>query len=179
MFPNYRLKTEGLKNLNRLLSHGNPPYPDLTIASPHIAIDSEWRTLMTINSAHLPMFFKPLQYAACGAPHRKTTPIRRIAVRETGAASWDQNEGPPENFRGLTSHHAPPQKHWPLGLQYLNRLYNISLNHCNIPAMLEHATIIPTLTPDNLADLGTGYRSISHQFTAVKVLARLLHPKLN
>ena len=39
----------------RLPTNGNPSSPDLTIATPHIAIDSEWRTITTLNSDHLPI----------------------------------------------------------------------------------------------------------------------------
>ena len=39
----------------RLPINGNPSSPDLSIATPHIAIDSEWTTLTTGNSDHLPI----------------------------------------------------------------------------------------------------------------------------
>ena len=38
-----------------LPSHGDPTSPDLTIASSQIALDSEWCTLTTLNSGHLPI----------------------------------------------------------------------------------------------------------------------------
>ena len=42
----------------RLPSHGISSSPDLTIATPHIGIDSEWSTLITLNSDHLPVFIR-------------------------------------------------------------------------------------------------------------------------
>ena len=42
----------------RLPTSGNPSSPDLSIASPHIAIDSEWRPIITGNSDHLPIIIQ-------------------------------------------------------------------------------------------------------------------------
>ena len=42
----------------RLPSDSNPTSPDLSISTPHIAIDSEWSTLTTLNSDHLPIFIQ-------------------------------------------------------------------------------------------------------------------------
>ena len=39
----------------RLPSRRNPACPDLTIASSHIPLESEWLTLTTLNSDHLPI----------------------------------------------------------------------------------------------------------------------------
>ena len=45
----------------------------------------------------------------------------------------------------LTIHHL--KNLGPLGLQYLTRLYNLSVNHCNIPAIRKLAIINPVPKP--------------------------------
>ena len=61
------LITESLQNFDLVFSNlnldsptrdptrGDPTSPDITIASSHIVLDSEWRTLTTLSSDHLPI----------------------------------------------------------------------------------------------------------------------------
>ena len=77
----------------------------------------------------------------------------------------------------LTMHHL--QNLGPLGLHYLTYLYNLSVNHCNIPTIWKHAIIIPVPKPGKPADLGTSYHPISLLSLAVKVFDRLLQPEFN
>ena len=58
----------------------------------------------------------------------------------------------------LTIHHLKNLD--PLGLQYLNHLYNFSINHCNIPAIWKHVINTPVLKPSKPADFSTSYRPI-------------------
>ena len=84
----------------RLPSHGNPSSPDLTIATPHIGIDSEWSTLITLNSDHLPVFIRlggAFSTDFPEHPHRTFTNLRR--------ADWTSfTRVTEEGFSGL----APP-----------------------------------------------------------------------
>ena len=78
---------------------------------------------------------------------------------------------------GLTIHQF---KHLgPVGLRYLNHLFNLSFNHADIPAIWKTATVIPLLKPAKPVDQVTSYRPISILCPAVKVLERLLLPALN
>ena len=68
----------------RLPTSGNPSSPDLTISSPHIAIDSDWRPTITGNSDHLPIIIQLGSAFSmdCPEPPRRTfTNFRK--------ANWD------------------------------------------------------------------------------------------
>ena len=66
-----------------------------------------------------------------------------------------------------------------MGLQYLTKLYNLSYNNADIPAIWKLAIVIPLLKPGKPASTGSGYRPISLLCPAAKVLERLLLPELN
>ena len=70
-------------------------------------------------------------------------------------------------------------KIWPLRLQYLRHLFDLSINRCNVPAISKHVIITPVPRPNKPADLGTSYRPISVLCPAVEVLEHLLQPQLN
>ena len=44
-----------LDHPTRLPKSGNPSSPDLTLCSPHLALDADWNPLTTLNSDHLPI----------------------------------------------------------------------------------------------------------------------------
>ena len=78
---------------------------------------------------------------------------------------------------GLTIHHLKTLG--PLGHEYLTHVYDLSVNHCNIPAIWKRAIIIPVPKPGKLLDQDTSNRPISLLCPAVKVLERLLQPELS
>ena len=58
-FTNSNLLLLNLDSPTRLPSHGDSTSPDLTVASSHISLDSEWRTLTTLNFNHIPIIVQP------------------------------------------------------------------------------------------------------------------------
>ena len=95
-----------------------------------------------------------------------TTTQVREAIRNSGSSTATSPDG-------LTILHL---RHLgPLGLQYLCRLYNLSLQNAEIPAIWKHAIIIPLLKPGKPKDQGTSYRPISLLCPASKVLEKLIH----
>ena len=86
----------------RLPSHGNQSSPDITIATPHIAIDSEWFTLTTLNYDHLLILIQlgnAFSMDFPELPHRTYTNFRK--------ANWDaftrETEEAFYNLEGLHS----------------------------------------------------------------------------
>ena len=77
---------------------------------------------------------------------------------------------------GLTMLHL---KHLgPLGIRYLTRLCNLSVQAADIPSIWKTAHVIPILKPNKPADQGSSYRPISLLCPEVKVLERLNLPIL-
>ena len=66
----------------------------------------------------------------------------------------------------------------PNGLRFLTRLFNLSVQNADIPAIWRSATIIPVPKPGKAADQGVSYRPISLLCPEVKVLERLQLPAL-
>ena len=67
----------------------------------------------------------------------------------------------------------------PLGIRYLTKLFNLSVNNAEIPAIWRSADVIPVLKPGKPADQGTSYRPISLLCPEVKVLERMMLPSIN
>ena len=80
----------------------------------------------------------------------------------------------PDNLSILHLKHLGPS-----GTQYLTDIFNLSLNHAEIPDIWKKATIIPLLKPGKPADQGKSYRPISLLCPASKVLERLILPHLS
>jgi len=101
------------------------------------------------------------------------TPFDSSLVQEAISNSSNSTSIGPD---GLTILHL---KHLgPYGLCYLTKLYNLSLQHANIPAIWKSSIIIPLLKPGKSPDSGASYRPISLLSPAAKVLERLLLPLL-
>ena len=65
-----------------------------------------------------------------------------------------------------------------LGLQFLTRLYNLSVREADIPAIWKKATIIPVPKPGKNHDVGDSFRPISLLCPEVKVQERMMLPDL-
>ena len=77
---------------------------------------------------------------------------------------------------GLTPLHL---KHiGPLGVRYLTRLFNLSVQAADIPSIWKTANVIPVPKPNKPSDQGKSYRPISLLCPEVKVLERLNLPIL-
>ena len=63
-------------------------------------------------------------------------------------------------------------------IRFLTRLFNLSIQTAETPAIWRSATIIPVVKPGKPADRGKSYRPISLLCPEVKVLERLLLPDL-
>ena len=75
----------------RVPSNGAPTSPDLSIASPHIAIDSEWGTITTGNSDHLPILIQlgtVFSMSCPELPQRTFTNMRKA----NWEAFWQETE---------------------------------------------------------------------------------------
>ena len=58
LLTNSNLLFLNLNSPTHLLSRGDLAFPDLTITSSYIGLDSEWRTLTTLNSDHFPIILQ-------------------------------------------------------------------------------------------------------------------------
>ena len=67
----------------------------------------------------------------------------------------------------------------PPGIQYLTKLFNLSIQSADIPSIWKQAKIIHIPKVGKPRPLGTSYWSISLLCFAIKVLERLLLPYLN
>ena len=67
----------------------------------------------------------------------------------------------------------------PLGIRFLTHLFNLSVRKADLPAIWKSAHVIPILKPDKAADLAGSYRPVSLLCPEIKVLERLLLPKLS
>ena len=77
---------------------------------------------------------------------------------------------------GLTPLH---MKHLgPLGICFLTRLFNLSVQAADIPSIWKSAHVLPVLKPNKPADQGKSFRPISLLCPEVKVLERLNLPIL-
>ena len=63
-------------------------------------------------------------------------------------------------------------------IKYVTKLFNLSVNQADIPAIWKLAHIIPLLKPGKDADKGLSYRPISLLCSLVKLLERLLLPSV-
>ena len=64
----------------------------------------------------------------------------------------------------------------PIALDYLTKLYNLSVQHADVPAIWKASIVIPILKPNKPADQSSSYRPISLLSPCIKVLERLLLP---
>ena len=109
--------------------------------------------------------------------HPLDTNLSLFTVHSVSRAIRDSGNSRAPGPDGLTIHHL---KHLgPLGLQYLTDLYNLSIQHSDIPSIWKTSTIVPIPKPGKPLDLGPSYRPISLLSPAIKVLERLLLPQLN
>jgi hypothetical protein len=75
---------------------------------------------------------------------------------------------------GLTSIHLKHLGPW--AIAYLTKLYNLSVNNADLPAIWKAAVIVPILKPGKPANVGSSYRPIFLLSPIAKVLERLLLP---
>jgi hypothetical protein len=78
---------------------------------------------------------------------------------------------------GLTSLHL--KYLGPCGISYLTKLFNLSINSANLPAIWKAALIIPIPKPGKPLNLSFSYPPISLLSPVVKILERLLLPFVN
>ena len=102
------------------------------------------------------------------------TPFNETQVVEAIKAS---KPSPAAGPAGLTMLHL---KHLgPLGIRYLTHLFNLSVNHADVPAIWKTANVIPILKPKKPADQGPSFRPISLLEPEIKILERLILPFLD
>jgi hypothetical protein len=78
---------------------------------------------------------------------------------------------------GLTTLHM--KQLGPRGISYLTKLFNLSLNHANLPSVWKIAHIIPIPKPGKPLNLSSSYCPISLLSPTVKILEHLLLPFIN
>ena len=92
----------------------NPAYPDLTIASTRIVIDSEWLTLTTLNSDHLPILDQLGRWTSqnlltAPSPALKRRTRTRSLVRRRNLLCTLKATGP-VTIKGMRGDKPPAQK---------------------------------------------------------------------
>ena len=70
------------------------------------------------------------------------------------------------------------QRLGPCALNYLAKIYNLTLSTCSVPAIWKMSHIIPLSKPGKDESLGSSYRPISLLCPAVKILEKLILPSL-
>ena len=109
--------------------------------------------------------------------HKLVSDFNPFTVASTSDAIKAASNSTATGPDGLTSLHL---KHLgPRGISFLNKLYNLSVNNANLPAIWKSANIIPIPKPGKPLNLSTSYRPISLLSPVVKVLERLLLPFVN
>ena len=66
----------------------------------------------------------------------------------------------------------------PIGISYLTKLFDLSMEQAKIPMIWKKSTIIPLLKPGKPADESGSYRPVSLLCPAIKILERLVLPTL-
>ena len=64
----------------------------------------------------------------------------------------------------------------PRGIQFLTRIFNISVSTASIPSIWKNSIIVPILKPGKPGNQGSSYRPISLLCPAAKILERLVLP---
>jgi hypothetical protein len=152
--------TFGAKVFSRPKFMANKFNKQFTLVGPHKQNSETHRVMRNLKSKHiLDHEFSPFTDAM-------TTDAIKSSENSTAT-------GPD----GLTSIHL---KHLgPLGISYLTKLFNLSINHADLPAIWKTAHIIPVPKSSKTLNLSSSYRPISLLSPVVKILERLLLPYIS
>jgi hypothetical protein len=100
-------------------------------------------------------------------------PFTTLATRDDIMAAKSSSATGPDGFTSIHLKHLGPR-----AIDYITKLFNLSVGGAVLPAIWKAAVIVPILKPGKPADQGSSYRPVSLLSPVAKVLERLLLPEI-